>query len=231
MTLEQIQARLVNQLRDRLARGELTERGFARRTGISQPHVHKVLKGARTLSPNSMDVVLKSCMLSVLDLCTEEELRVQLTKLGPENPTIEIPFLRAPIGPGRIWPGEIQWDDRYPVPCSAGGGRRGLALARVEPDELMGYSRLGLDIALIDPMDTLTPYQPESLYVVSWGGEALLRKVRQGARRTYLVNDEDKNDPLRWDPMDAGEVKGRVLWLGQEGHQRTALAAPRPLSW
>ena len=38
-------------LRTRIQNGELTERSLARLTGISQPHIHNVLKGAKILSP------------------------------------------------------------------------------------------------------------------------------------------------------------------------------------
>ena len=42
----------------RLSNGELSERRLARLTGISQPHVHNVLKGKRILSPRAADQIL-----------------------------------------------------------------------------------------------------------------------------------------------------------------------------
>ena len=45
MNYEDAQAKLLARVRDRLHNGELTERGLARQIGISQPHVHNVLKG------------------------------------------------------------------------------------------------------------------------------------------------------------------------------------------
>ena len=56
------------QIRRRVLNGELTERGLARMSGLSQPHVHHVLKGARSLSVASTDRILRSLGLSVLDL-------------------------------------------------------------------------------------------------------------------------------------------------------------------
>ena len=48
--------------------GELTERGLARMIGISQPHMHHILKGARGLSVETADRILAKLKISVLDL-------------------------------------------------------------------------------------------------------------------------------------------------------------------
>ena len=50
MTFDDLRARLVENLRLRVRSGVATERGLARQTGISQPHLHHVLKGKRLLS-------------------------------------------------------------------------------------------------------------------------------------------------------------------------------------
>lgn len=42
----------------RIRNGELTERGLARRVGISQAHMHNVLKGVRVLTPDLADKIL-----------------------------------------------------------------------------------------------------------------------------------------------------------------------------
>jgi hypothetical protein len=67
-TFQDAQLRLLAYVRDRIHNGELTERGFARRIGISQPHAHNALKGIRTLSPEVLDAVLSHFHLSLLDL-------------------------------------------------------------------------------------------------------------------------------------------------------------------
>jgi transcriptional regulator with XRE-family HTH domain len=54
-------------------RGEITERGVARRAGISQPHIHNVLKGKRLLSWASADALLRELNLSIVDLIKEDE--------------------------------------------------------------------------------------------------------------------------------------------------------------
>jgi hypothetical protein len=67
-TFEDAQLKLLAYVRDRIHNGELTERGFARQIGISQPHAHNALKGVRTLSPEVLDSILRYFHLSLLDL-------------------------------------------------------------------------------------------------------------------------------------------------------------------
>jgi hypothetical protein len=73
MYFELLQLRLIAHVQDRVQRGELTERGLARRTGISQPHLHNVLKGVRVLSPQIGDVLLHHLHITLLDLLKDEE--------------------------------------------------------------------------------------------------------------------------------------------------------------
>ena len=73
MNFQGLQLRLIAHVQDRVQRGELTERGLARRTGISQPHLHNVLKGVRVLSPQIGDVLLRHLHITLLDLLREDE--------------------------------------------------------------------------------------------------------------------------------------------------------------
>jgi len=73
MYFELLQLRLIAHVQDRVQRGELTERGLARRTGISQPHLHNVLKGVRVLSPQIGDVLLRHLHITLLDLLKDED--------------------------------------------------------------------------------------------------------------------------------------------------------------
>lgn len=70
MTFHQLQQRLLDDLRRRVRNGESTERGLARAVGMSQPHLHNVLKGKRLLSMEKTDAVLRHLGIGVLDLAT-----------------------------------------------------------------------------------------------------------------------------------------------------------------
>ena len=71
---QELHRRLVLLLLERVRSGEMTERGLARVTGISQPHIHNVLKGKRLLSKDTADVILLELHLDVLDLVEPREL-------------------------------------------------------------------------------------------------------------------------------------------------------------
>jgi hypothetical protein len=73
MYFQSLQLRLIAHVHERVRRGELTERGLARLTGISQPHLHNMLKGARVLSAPMADLILHQLHMTVLDLIGAEE--------------------------------------------------------------------------------------------------------------------------------------------------------------
>ncbi len=60
--------RLRRMLVEQVANGELTERGLARKIGMSQCHVHNVLHGTRMLTPGAADRILAELRLSITDL-------------------------------------------------------------------------------------------------------------------------------------------------------------------
>jgi transcriptional regulator with XRE-family HTH domain len=75
MTFYELQQRLLEELRQRVRSGAATERGLARISGISQPHLHNVLKGKRLLSMDKADELLRHLQIDVLQLIPPEELR------------------------------------------------------------------------------------------------------------------------------------------------------------
>jgi plasmid maintenance system antidote protein VapI len=74
MDFQELRERLVEHLRDRVRSGELTERGLARISGVSQPHIHNVLKGKRVLSVEMADAIMRQLRIDLLDLVRPEDL-------------------------------------------------------------------------------------------------------------------------------------------------------------
>jgi len=74
MNFAELHRRLVHHLRERVRSGELTERSLARTTCVSQPHIHNVLKGKRTLSTLTADAILRQLDLDLVDLIRPDEL-------------------------------------------------------------------------------------------------------------------------------------------------------------
>ncbi|HEY7393104.1 MAG TPA: helix-turn-helix domain-containing protein [Bryobacteraceae bacterium] len=65
--------RLLRHLRDRIRQGEITERSLAKITGISQPHLHNVLKGKRLLSTEKADRILSYLRLDLRALLDSDD--------------------------------------------------------------------------------------------------------------------------------------------------------------
>ncbi|MCP5109420.1 MAG: helix-turn-helix transcriptional regulator [bacterium] len=74
---------LLRRLRRMICNGALTERGLARRVGISQSHIHNVLHGARVLTANTADRILVGLQLSVADLIRDD------SEAAPKRPPRE----------------------------------------------------------------------------------------------------------------------------------------------
>jgi hypothetical protein len=80
MTFHDLQQRLLEELRQRVRSGAATERGLALHTGISQPHLHNVLKGKRILSLEKADEVLGRLQIDIFHLIEPEELRESIRR-------------------------------------------------------------------------------------------------------------------------------------------------------
>ena len=74
MNFREQQRRLIAHLRALVRSGDATERGLARLTGVSQPHMHNVLKGKRLLSLEMADQILAQLRLDLLDFIEPGEL-------------------------------------------------------------------------------------------------------------------------------------------------------------
>ena len=213
MTLQEAQRRLLAYVQDRIHNGEFTERGLARLMGISQPHVHNVLKGVRKLSPGVFDATLKYFHLSILDLAASQELEANLIA---RRPVFEVPFLHARIGPGFPWQSGINPRRSYSLPYLEAPAS--LVMAELVPDLSMYQTLAQHQLALLDISERQrSNVSPEGLFVISRSGEARLRYIRPGARCYYLLTDLDRNTPELWERLASNDprefVKARVLSL------------------
>lgn len=221
MRFLEIQARLMSRICHLVHNGQLTERGFARISGISQPHIHKVLKGTRTLSTARFDLLLKSLNCSVLDLFQDEELRIHLAGgTGWQPACTALPLRSTTLGPGQPWPADENSQETYSVPWVRPGDTR-LALVRLKPDPSMQISLRNRSVAALE-LISHPEIQAESLYAVDRGRDTVLRGVRRGADKLYLLSDENRNDPLRWETVPTAHsdgrsaIRGKVIWLNDD---------------
>lgn len=71
----ELEVRLIHHLQHRIRSGEISERSLARVIGVSQPHLHNVLKGRHLFSIAMADRILRQLNLDLLDLIDPEERR------------------------------------------------------------------------------------------------------------------------------------------------------------
>ena len=95
-------ARLARYLNELVRRGEISERGLARLTGYSQPHIHNVLKGARRMNAEVADQIMELLGIPLLSLFTQQELSGLAPPRGAE--ALPIPLLEGSLGGGQSVP-------------------------------------------------------------------------------------------------------------------------------
>ena len=228
MNFSESQHRLCEQLRARVRNGEITERGFARMLGISQPHIHNVLKGARCLSPESADFVLNILNWDMLHLFSEAELRGHLRTRGAPACTCPLTVLDCAVGPGHRLGGAGATLTIH-APHRSWTRRRNLVGVRIAPHAHMAATLGECDFAVLEPFTGGgRDISAEHLYVLEDGGSAVFRWLRASSRYLYIADDYVLHEPLKWERRDIHTgmflVRAKAIWIGQAAE----LALPEP---
>ncbi len=220
-----LQNRLIELIRAKLRNGEITERGLARRVGVSQPHLHNVLKRVRLLTTALADHLLIEMNLSLTDLLDEQERfpgRRQ-TGLWATNLQREIPLLSGVVGPGHPWPRHALGGERFLFPTEEFRGLELPVFVSLASDIRMEPLLAGCNLALLDLWNGRErELRNTDYYVVRSGNECLIRRVNRGGRLLYLVAEDDARRPESWETVAvrdgelAGVILARVVWVGQE---------------
>jgi transcriptional regulator with XRE-family HTH domain len=194
-------------LRSKVKSGELTERRLARMAGISQPHLHNVMKGVRILSPAAADTVIANLHVTAGDLLREEERQaVGQASAGPAHR--EIPVAAGPLGPSYPFPDLQKSAGRIPFPAAELEGIAEAVAVRLSAD-------------------------PQAPSLFRDGDTVLLEILPEGARNldagSYYAIDVEGHGLLRCHQPAAepagGTVRAKVIWMGR--HLKTGLdAAP-----
>lgn len=234
MNFELLQQRLVERLRTQVRNGEMTERSLAKRTGISQPHVHNMIKGIRVVTPEMGDQILKCLHWSVLDLLEPEELLGHATRiLGDLAPARETPVMAGRLGPGQTWSDVESPFERFAVECYHLANAINPVVARLGEDPHLVPMLEGGDLVLLDRSeDSRRQPLPDELYAIRHGGEALVRGLRRGAERLYLVPPDGQNRPETWASIRVRadellhSVIARVIPLVHHGSRQSQRGSP-----
>lgn len=189
-----LQRRLLEHVRDRVRNGEFTERGLARHIGISQPHLHNLLKGARMPSVELADHLLHSLDLDLAWLldasaggCRFVPLMAQVA--GPDS---------APLDFSRI-------AGRYPAPAGALRDALDPHAVVLDADPGLPADFRGGDVLIVDrayaARESLTP---QAFYLTFMAGGT---RVRQGVAIGSYIRYGGRNI------LDV--VLAKVIWLAR----------------
>lgn len=210
MFLTELRTALLQTVRTRVRNGELTERGLSRLIGISQPHVHNVLKGTRLLSLELSDQFLSHLRLSVLDLIDPSILHRYMKSEHPDASLYSVlPVLQGKIGPAHPWPSEVDKHERYPVPLAVSSAMWHPVVVRVSEDLQMYPLFADGDRLLLDQAHRArTEIDPDALYVIKRGRVGLVRRLRMIDRAVYMVSEDALPVFTRWERLP---VEGQTL--------------------
>jgi hypothetical protein len=206
--------RLVDVARQRIRSGELTERGLSRLCGVSQPHIHNVLKQIRALSPASADRLMDALGVTLPELLWPLEVRNDSVKI--------VPLVRHRIGPGLD--GELSATCGFiPFATPAVEGLVDPVAAYLGPDLVLPCTLSADDLILLDqnPAVRAEP-RGESCWVVEEQGGLRVRYVKRGGTKIYLANEATVRDPKLWQAVSIGPrgvaqiVLARIVWIGRE---------------
>lgn len=234
MTFQAFQNLLLDHIRARLRNGEWTERGFARRVGISQPHIHNILNGVRPLTPDKADRILSHLGLDLLALAGATELRRAVDRLDPGTTGDHaVPVAAGTLGPGLPCPCPGVIAERLSVEGRGGAWVSSLrepVFVRVGDDPALRWPGARPRMVLLETsLDTRRQPTAGAWYAVRLPAGGALRRVRWDPPVLSLLGQLSLLDPvssgdLRLDPEALDRVLlGRVVWAGQSPSRRFEL--------
>ncbi len=220
MDFRLLHTRLVSHVRARVRNGEISERSLARLTGISQPHVHNVLKGARLLSTDMADQILQRLRIDLVQLLTASQ--DGATHRAPPDPESADPdkcqmvhLLDGRIGLEYPYP-KATGRDRYPFPTADAERLDSPVAARLVPDRIGPLIFAGGGVVLLDRSQRArTALDEEGYFALDLSPGGTIGLVRRVGRHLYLWArhaEAWESIPLRnRDPLDV--IQGRVSLL------------------
>lgn len=215
VTFHELSRRLLAAVNRKVRGGEISQRRLARLTGFTQPHIHNVLHGSRSLRPELADAILGSLELSMADL---------LGDCAASSACQSVGLWRGSLGPHRSFPDRID----YPAPVALPA----FFLARFTQPTLL---RLAADeetmTPLIEPGDVVLVDRAEdsrgrpvfgSIYALALSGQSAVCRCQRVGGALVLVAENGRRLPAlpdcvplaRRDILDV--VRGRVVWAGRE---------------
>ena len=181
--------------------------------GMSQPHIHNVLKGVRSLSFEYADRILDNLQISIFNLLSEMEPETFLPKpaLGA---TVDIPRLRGRVGPASFLEEQSHPGDFFPVARIFTEQLTNPVLVTLGHDPSLYPFLQEHDVLLVTrPHTTAATLDNASLYLVQTRNGTLIRSLRLARSRLYLITPSTRDEPRNWTELPLhGRQVGDVVW-------------------
>lgn len=227
MYFQDLRDKLVGIARERIQAGELTERGLARKCGISQPHIHNVLKNVRLPSTEAMDRIMQALDIRATDLLWG-------VSAEPGAHFRAVPLVRSRIGPGSD---ALLTSVRghFPFPELLLKGLVDPLAANLGPDLVLPRGLLAHDLVLLDqnPLVRSSPSGDAGVWVVREGSSLSVRYLRREGTRLYVGNEATHDQPERWHTVLLTQrnildiVRARIVWTSRE-MEKSPAGPPHP---
>jgi len=212
-----LQLILLDMARRRVRNGRVTERGLARLSGMSQPHIHNVLKSVREPSMETTDRLMAALGFGIGDL---------LGGGGPDRDSTftftAVPVLRARIGPGSL-PIFDSFGGYMPVLSSLAAGLVQPVAARLAPDLVLPRACAANDIVLLDQNPAARSRPRSGVWVIAEDAYGMrIRYARLGDSRLFVFHEANSAEPGEWESLPlSGQnildiVRARIVWIGRE---------------
>jgi SOS-response transcriptional repressor LexA len=205
MFVSDLRETLTELLRTKVRNGTTTERSLAKQIGMSQPHLHNVLKGTRTLSTEMIDQCLYQLRLSVFDLMDRSAMTAYLGRQEQDRTrVVYLPVLDGAIGPTSPWPAEVQTKDRFPVDEDLVRNMWQPIIAQASFDARMRSSVADGDFFLLDQSTKARlDFRDDCLYVIKNGKSGLVRRIRRQGDFIFAVADDTLYRQALWEKLPA----------------------------
>lgn len=225
MNFSAIERRLLDHIRARVKKREISERRLAIETGFSQPHIHNVLKGARQLTSEVADRLMARLKIDIEELFEVDELeRVLPYREFRDSPFREVPMLKGRVAAGQPFPVDTRFSGSRaftaeflqhftrPVLLKVGAGETSM-LPVIQPNDLL----------LIDQNEDKRR-KPEfsKIYALSLdeGGTVKHCEVVNGELVIVPENMQQRGFSPRTVSLEERNileiVRGQVVWIARE---------------
>ena len=225
MNFATLQKRLIFHLKTRVRRREMSERGLARLTGFSQPHIHNILKGVRQLTPDVADSILDRLEIEVEDLLGPEEIRRRLPQREfKASPFREVPVLKGRIAAGQPFPVETVWTASRVFTAEFLKRYANPVLVKVGPSETSMLPTIQpSDLLLLDqsPERRQRP-RLNRIYALSLPEGGTVKRCHIVGREMLIIPENMQQRGFAPQTISLEDrnilevVRGEVVWIGRE---------------